>query len=306
MKAHKKIANGRAGFPDTLDVEDLFGHAVAPLGDLDDDGLPDLAVGAFLDDDGGTDRGAVWILFLNSNGTVKAHQKLSSTEGSVRGLDDGDLFSRVTSLPDVDGDGVEDLAVGAPGDDDGGDRRGAMWVLFLNTDGTVKGGLKISDTRGGFTGVLDDEDRFGWSGAWLGDHDGDGHGDLAVGALFDGDGGFERGAVWVLFLNDVLEFVAVPGTASPRAMPFAVSPNPFRSQSTFEYALSNASAVRLLIFDARGRRVTTLVDRGQAAGFHSTTWSGRDENGVPVGAGIYFARLEADGRTAARKIVLLK
>ena len=55
-----------------LDNHDGFGHAVTSLGDLDNDGVPDLAVGAQWDDDGGTDRGAVYILFLNTAGTVRA------------------------------------------------------------------------------------------------------------------------------------------------------------------------------------------------------------------------------------------
>ena len=96
----------------------------------------------------------------------------------------------VASLGDLDGDGVGDLAVGAFGDGRRGlTDRGAVWVLFLNTDGTVKSHQKISDTQGGFTGILDDDDRFGISAASLGDLDGDGVGDLAVGAHFDDDGG---------------------------------------------------------------------------------------------------------------------
>ena len=67
--------------------------------------------------------------------------------------------------------------------------------------GWVLAHQKISDTEGGFTGTLDDDDRFGISVAALGDLDGDGVGDLAVGALLDDDGGRQRGAVWVLFLD---------------------------------------------------------------------------------------------------------
>ncbi|MEE9297390.1 MAG: integrin alpha, partial [Phycisphaerae bacterium] len=203
VKSHQKISDTKGGFTGILDDDDAFGWSVASLGDLDGDGVGDLAVGATWDGDGGKLRGAVWILFLKADGTVKSHQKISSTQGGFTGtLDDGDFFgSSVASLGDHDGDGVGDLAVGARSDDDGGFQHGAVWVLFLNSNGTVKSHQKISDTEGGFTGTLDDIDQFGISAAWLGDLDGDSVGDLAVGAHSDADGGENRGAVWILFLN---------------------------------------------------------------------------------------------------------
>ena len=111
------------------------------MGDLDGDGVGDLAVGAYRDDDGGDARGAVWILFFNTDGTVKSHQKISDIEGGFKGiLDDGDNFGfRMASLGDLDGDGpsVLALAVGAQGDDDGDFNHGAVWILFLNVDSTA-------------------------------------------------------------------------------------------------------------------------------------------------------------------------
>ncbi len=207
VAAHQKISATQGGFTGALDAGDGFGRSLAALGDLDGDGVADLAVGASEDDDGGTDRGAVWILFLNADGTVKAHSKISAAEGGFKGaLDDGDRFGRsVAALGDLDGDGVRDLAVGASDDNDGGTHRGAVWILFLNADGTVAAHQKISSTAGGFTGALDDNDQLGYSVAAPGDLDGDGTCDLAAGALFDDDGGAgplaEHGAVWILFLN---------------------------------------------------------------------------------------------------------
>ncbi|MCH8881312.1 MAG: FG-GAP repeat protein, partial [Planctomycetes bacterium] len=98
-------------------------------------------------------------------GTVLSHQKISDTQGGFMGdLEDDDLFGfSLASLGDLDGDGVGDIAVGALRDDDGGPDRGAVWVLFLNTDGTVKSEQKISSTDGGFTGMLDAVDYFGSS-----------------------------------------------------------------------------------------------------------------------------------------------
>ncbi|MBI4468415.1 MAG: FG-GAP repeat protein, partial [Acidobacteria bacterium] len=74
-------------------------------------------------------------------GTVKSFQKISSTEGGFTGtLNDTDIFGFASAaVGDLDGDGVIDLAVGAPSADDGGNNRGAVWLLFLNPNGTVKG-----------------------------------------------------------------------------------------------------------------------------------------------------------------------
>ncbi len=202
VKSHRKISDTEGGFTGILSDEDYFGFSLASLGDLDGDGVGDLAVGAFHDNDGGTNTGAVWILFLNTDGTVRSHQKISSTKGGFTGiLNTGVLFGiSVGSLGDLDGDGVGDLAVGAAWDDDGGSLRGAVWVLFLNTNGTVRSHQKISSTAGGGP-PLRNFDNFGNSVISLGDHDGDGVGDLAVGAYVDDDGGMSRGAVWILFLN---------------------------------------------------------------------------------------------------------
>ncbi len=205
----QKISATAGGFSGTLDDYERFGNSLAPLGDLDGDGVADLAVGAPLDDDSsgsvgvGGSLGAVWVLFLNADGTVKREQKISETAGGFLGnLRTGDSFGySLASLGDLDGDGIADLVTGAIYDDSGGANRGAVWVLFLNADGTVKREQKISSIAGGFSGALSNQDNFGFSLAPLGDLNGDGVADLAVGALYDDDGGPNRGAVWVLFLD---------------------------------------------------------------------------------------------------------
>ncbi len=201
VKSHQRISDTQGNFTGVLNDNDRFGTSVACIGDLDGDGIEDIAVGASLDDDGGTNRGAVWILHLDTNGTVKFHEKISSLFGNFTGvLTNGDRFSEVATLGDLDGDGIVDIAVGSTLDNDGGSGTGAVWILFLNSDGSVKAHQKISATSGGFTGLLDPGDRFAFPSN-VGDLDGDQITDIAVGTFFDDDGGTNRGAVWILFMN---------------------------------------------------------------------------------------------------------
>jgi len=207
VKDLQKISDTAGGFDGTLDNSDFFGQAVGGIGDLDGDGVEDIAAGAVRDDDGGTDNGAVWILFLNTDGTVKDFQKISDTQGGFDGILSGGWFgSAVENIDDLDGDGVQDLAIGSRFDNS----EGAIWILFLNTDGTVKDFQKISNTEGGLSGLAANG-SFGDGIANLGDLDGDGVQDLAVGADLDANG-----VVWILFMKTdgtVKDFQKVSDTA---------------------------------------------------------------------------------------------
>jgi hypothetical protein len=199
-----KISDDSGGFEGTLDPDDIFGSAVDGIGDLNGDGIGDIVVGAPLDDDGDFDAGAVWVLFLNRNGTVDEFEKISDIFGDFDGIlaPTDEFGTDVAAIGDLDGDGIEDIIVGAPYDDDGNEDAGAIWVLFLHDDGTVKDFQKISDIVGDFEGILLEGDTFGFGIDDIGDFDGNGVVDIAVGAPFDDDGdGVDKGAVWILFLN---------------------------------------------------------------------------------------------------------
>jgi len=307
VDAYQKISAQAGGFSGALADSCNFGRSVAPW--KTSDGVTDLAVGASFDNDGGQDRGAVWILFLNSDGTVVTQQKISDTEGGFTGeLDDFDRFGEsLAPLGDFDNDGVADLAVGAYTDDDGGLDRGALWLLFLNSDGTVKFHEKISDTEGGFYGTLDDEDWFSILPSALGDLDGDGVLDLAVGAENDDDGGFNRGAVWVLFLTQGVLDVD-DGTAATGGLPnrlAEVSPNPASGVLHYSIDLDEAAFVDVGLFDVAGRRMQTLMRGELPAGVHELS-ACLTRDGGRLGRGVYYLRLEAGGRQWVREVAVAR
>ncbi len=200
-----KISDTYGNFTGTLDDEDFFGICITNIGDFDSDGVNDLAVGARCDDDGGANKGAVWLLFLNANGTVKSHLKIN--ENSLGGsaiLNNHDRFGgSVDNMGDIDGDGIIDLAVGAIGYPAYSNHTGSIWILYLNANGTVKASEEIKQNSSGFTGILDADDQFAYDLSCIGDFDYNGTADLMVGARGDDDGGTDKGAAWILFLDHI-------------------------------------------------------------------------------------------------------
>jgi hypothetical protein len=93
----------------------------------------------------------------------------------------------------------------------------------------------------------------------------------------------------------------------PREMTFAIiSQNPSPNGASLRLALPRDANVRLSVYDAMGRRVKTLAAGSQAAGVHDLRWSGDDEAGRAQPSGLYFARLDAAGRTLVRRLVLAR
>lgn len=188
VRSCKEIANGVGGFPGLLAPGDAFGVAIAPLGDIDGDGVPDIIVGASGDDDTastGANQGAVWLLFLLASGDVKHRVKLSAGAPWIDALlDPADAFgTALANLGDIDGDGLPEVAIGVPRDDDGGTDRGAIWIFSLDGAGSVVWEQKISAGTGGLPpSALADQGLFGTAVTLAGDLDGDGLVSIGVGA----------------------------------------------------------------------------------------------------------------------------
>jgi len=101
----------------------------------------------------------------------------------------------------------------------------------------------------------------------------------------------------------------VADPSSNRPFNFALDqnyPNPFNPATVIHYQLPRATDTKLEIYNLRGQRVVTLVDRREAAGYFSLIWDGRDEYGTQVASGVYFYRIEMEGFVKVRKLVLLR
>lgn len=81
------------------------------------------------------------------------------------------------------------------------------------------------------------------------------------------------------------------------------SPNPFRSATLIAYEIPRSSRVNLSIYDITGRLVDVLVDEERFAGAHQVAWSGP---GLSPGTGVYFCRLEFEGRRRTARLICLR
>lgn len=155
-----------AGLTDRHDITEEFTN----LGDLDGDGTLELATLVRERRGPGEDaRSIVFVLSLDRSGRfVRA---LRWTDTNLPSCDP--LWLSLTGVGDVDGDGVNDVALGDSADDIGNRMRGAVWIVFLARDGSVRSTRKFSSLTGGFRHRLIDRESLGDCLAAPGDVDGD-------------------------------------------------------------------------------------------------------------------------------------
>ena len=147
--------------------------------------------------------------FAKSDGSVDSTVAINSSTPEGPNLKNNDEFGRaITSMGDLDGDGGTAMAlvVGARLDDAGAggqNNRGAVHIMFMNTDGSVDSTVEINDNTSNGPN-LKKNDNFGQSAANIGDLNDDGVDDLVVGAPSDNGAAHpaprNRGAVHILSL----------------------------------------------------------------------------------------------------------
>ncbi len=209
--------NGTNGFIlNGIDVRDYSGFSVSSAGDVNGDGYDDLIIGA----PGGGLAGETYVVYggTSAPGTdgVLDLSSLNGTNGfTLTGIDRGDYSGRsVSSAGDVNGDGYDDLIIGAHRADG---NAGETYIVYGGASAPGRDGvLDLSSLNGtnGFTLIgIDAGDQSGFSVSSAGDVNGDGYDDLIIGA----NGGGLAGETYLVYGGATGTESLVPVTTSGTA-----------------------------------------------------------------------------------------
>ena len=177
----------------SITAGDNLGHSVSTAGDVNGDGFSDIIVSAPGNDAGGSNAGRAYIYFggLVSN---------SAANLILTGVAADDRFgSSASSAGDVNGDGYDDVIVGAPGNDVAGNNAGRAYIYL--------GGASMNNTVDVILTGTSAGEVFGSSVSPAGDVNGDGYDDVIVGASGNDAGGNNAGIVYVYFGGAIMNSI---------------------------------------------------------------------------------------------------
>jgi len=279
---------------DTLITDTLYTQTVYPVdtggahaGDYNGDGTDDF-IGCW-STTGGTG------LWLGSDELNSVPDVILPSFCSSYG-DDGKCFG----FGDLNNDGFSDLILCSP-----------IWsnhqgkAYFYIGDEYANGSIDLDIPCPAIVGT-----EFGTSVA-VGDFNNDGFDDAVIGAPKDGYP-IHEGKVYVYAGNDSLE-ESTPVSIHEGEIPAVDGielnnfPNPFNPSTTIEFSIQKESEAELSIYNIKGQIIKSLTHDNYTKGSHSIIWNGNNEAGDPISSGIYFYKLNVNGKAkAVKKCLLLK
>ncbi|MBN1539559.1 MAG: FG-GAP repeat protein [Candidatus Thermoplasmatota archaeon] len=172
---------------------DLSPRSLSAAGDVNGDGYDDILIGV----SGNGPSGQVYLIFGKASGW-SMDKDLGSVDASFIGEENGDsLGVSVSGAGDVNGDGYNDILIGASGNDEGGSDAGQTY-LYLGRSTSWSMDMDLSSADASFIGeAAGDESGYSVSGA--GDVNGDGYDDLLIGAYKKDGEGIDRGQTFLIF-----------------------------------------------------------------------------------------------------------
>ncbi len=175
---------------------DNSGAKLSAAGDVNGDGYDDFFISAPQNDDSGENAGKIYLIFGKSAGWSR-DQNLSQARVSFLGEWANDNAGMALAyVGDVNGDGYDDFAVGAPYSDDGGENIGKIY-LFFGHSGKWKTQYYLAEAPVSFRGEKE-EDNAGLAISFAGDVNGDGYGDFLIGAPLNSVGGENAGKAYLI------------------------------------------------------------------------------------------------------------
>ncbi|MEM8483941.1 MAG: FG-GAP-like repeat-containing protein [Bacteroidota bacterium] len=211
-----------------------------------------------------TGNATVSVVLGNGDGTL---QEAANYETGV--------FPLALDLGDLDGDGDLDLVTSNFSSND--------YTVLENTgDGAYIHRLTLPATTAASCTIL---------------HDRDNDGDLDITAI-------DELADRIFLFDNISTATAVEEETQPTAFSLnALYPNPFSTQTTFDYQLEKEAVVSVAIYNQLGQQVRRINTGAQAPGRYTLAWDGRNTAGIKVPAGVYVTLFQAGNETIRQTIV---
>ncbi|MEO1211796.1 MAG: integrin alpha, partial [Cyanobacteria bacterium J06638_20] len=201
--------NGSNGFIlNSIDAGDNSGYSVSGAGDINGDGFDDLIIGAAGADPNGLSSGESYVVFGSDQGFA-ARVNLADLDGGngfilngIDALDNSGIW--VNGAGDINGDGFDDLIIGANGAEPNGYDSGESYVVFGSDQGFAARAelADLNGSNGFILNGIDAGDGSGGSVSGAGDINGEGFDDLIIGAIGADPNGNGSGESYVVFGSD--------------------------------------------------------------------------------------------------------